>query len=89
MLLSTFPTVTVFQSTFTGYQNETNITAVNVTDSDDLPRLAPTSTTPETCFSWAIKCQWDNEAIRTVAKDTPCFAAEESPLQVCVVLLRQ
>lgn len=82
MLLSTFPTVTIFQSTFTGYQNETHIAAVG----DD---LAPT--TAETCFSCAIKCQCDSGAIRTTANDTPCFqfAAEESPLQVCVVLLHQ
>ncbi|KIK47509.1 hypothetical protein CY34DRAFT_799228 [Suillus luteus UH-Slu-Lm8-n1] len=77
MLLSTFPTVTIFQSTFTGYQNETHIAAVG----DD---LAPT--TAETCFSCAIKCQCDSGAIRTTANDTPCFqfAAEESPLQTQV-----
>jgi hypothetical protein len=79
MLLSTFPTVTIFQSTFTGYQNETHIAAVG-------HDLAPTAA--ETCFSCAIKCQCDSGAIETIAKDnTPCFqfAAEESPLQVCVV----
>ncbi|KAG1748733.1 hypothetical protein EDB19DRAFT_1683366 [Suillus lakei] len=76
MLLSTFPTVTVFQDTFTGSQNETQIAAVR----DDLSRLAPTAA--ETCFSWAINCQWDNETIATnIVKGTPCFAEEESPLQ--------
>lgn len=75
MLLSTFPTVTVFQNTFTGCQNETYIAAVR----DDLPHLAPTAV--ETCFSWAMKCQRDTEAIGTVAKDTPYIAAEESPVQ--------
>jgi hypothetical protein len=85
MLLSTFPTVTIFQSTFTGYQNETHIAAVR----DDLSRLAPTAA--ETCFSCAIKCQCDNGAIGTISKETPCFqfAAEESPLQVCVCFLHQ
>jgi hypothetical protein len=85
MLLSTFPTVTVFQNTFTGYQNETHIAAVR----DDLSRLAPTAA--ETCFSCAIKCQCDNEEKGTAAKDIPCFqfAAEESPLHVCVLLLHR
>lgn len=75
MLVSTFPTVTVFQNTFTGYQNETHIAVVR----DDLSRLAPTAA--ETWLSCAIKCQCDNETIGTVAQDTPCFAEEESPLQ--------
>lgn len=80
MLLSTFPTVTIFQNTFTGYQNETHIAAVR----DDLPRLAPTAA--ETCFtsSWAIKCQCGN-----TANDTPCSAPDESSFQVCAVLLHQ
>lgn len=75
MVLTAFPTVTVFQNTFTGYQNETHIAAVR----DDLPRLVPTAA--ETCFNLAIKCQCDGEPMGTVAKDTPCFAAEDSPLE--------
>ncbi|KAG0704249.1 hypothetical protein DFH29DRAFT_386573 [Suillus ampliporus] len=78
MLLSTFPTVTHFQKTLTGSQNETHIVAIR----DELSRLAPTDA--EACFSWAMNsiiCQWDNEAIGTIRKDTVCFRAEESLLQ--------